>query len=155
MGLISLNSAWGFMVSLCKTTEAYAASERGILLSSIPILHHTCTTSCCQVSISSTQFLDPAHNPSYKKNDPLSHGSTIASDTLSSFVISGGGKGERGNAVTHSLLSGNTVSNCETTLYFRTNLSWTIYMLQQHRDISTFGSLMLCWIWLFFFHSNW
>ena len=112
------------MVSLCKTTEAYAATERGILLSSIPILDHTCTASCCQVSISSAQFLDPAHNLSYKKNDPLSHGSTIRSVTLSSSVITGMDKRE--NVGKHNPWSGNMVSNCETTLCFRTNLSSTI-----------------------------
>lgn len=121
MGLISLNSGWGSAVSLCKTTKAYSATERGSLHSPIPILDHTCTTLCCQVSISSTQFLDPAHNQSSRKKWPTVSGTSIRSDMPNSFVIAGAHKRE--NVGMHNTLSGNVVSNCETALYFRTNLS--------------------------------
>jgi len=75
------------MLSLCEITEGYGVTKRAILLSSIPVLDHTCTTSCCQASVSSTQFL---HNQSYKKDDPLSHRHAIGSDPLRNLVIPGG-----------------------------------------------------------------
>lgn len=61
---------------------------------------------------------------------------------------------KRENVGTHNPLSGNVVSNCETTLYFRTNLSSTIICCSNIFGHSTFGSLVLCWIWLLFFHPN-
>lgn len=157
MGLISLNSGWGFAVSLCKTAKAYAANKRGILLSAIPILDHTCTTLCCQVSISSTQFLDPAHNQSYRKNDPPSQGPTIPSDMLDSFVIAGVHKRE--SVGMHNTLSGNVVSNRETTLDFRTDLSsasiccsktetFHIRILNVMLDLIAFLSPQLVTLWL-------
>lgn len=111
------------MVILCKTHGAYAATKREFLLSCIPILGHTCTTSCYQVSISSAQCLNTAHSLSYKK---FTHCLTCLPLDLIYQVVLWLLVDKRENEGMHDPLSGNVVSDCESMLYFRTYLSSTI-----------------------------
>lgn len=115
MGLISLNSGWGFAVSLYKTTEAYA--------SGYPAFLHPYTRSFLQHIMLSgfSQFRSVPWFCSWKKKDDPVMGLPLY---LSSFVTDGLDKKE--NIGMHILLSGNMVWNSATTLYFRINLSSTI-----------------------------
>lgn len=119
------------------------------LVSITPILNHICHTSCWQVSITSAQFLDLAHNQSYRKMTLCVMGLPLGLIHWMALWMLVGIKRRMWECRTLTVgISSRTVK-----LPF---ISELIYHKELNaaatQTYSTFRFLTLCWIWLLFFH---